>query len=138
MSTDGLASRISAEHRALDECLGRLISAAWSGNTADARAAAEEFDGKLRRHTREEEDVLLPPPSGHGLAPAEGESEGERLTRELRVEHVQLRELSGILTRRLSTGSVSDEVRGLVSNLARRWDAHTQREERELLSQIEN
>ncbi len=138
MNRDELASRIPAEHRALDDRLGHVISAAWSGEGAQARAAAEEFDRELRRHTQEEEDVLLPPASGHGLAPAEGETERERLTRELRIEHVQLRELSGILVRRLSEGAASGEARGIVSNLARRWDAHTQREERELLSQIEN
>ncbi len=133
MSTAELASRITSEHRALDDRLGRVISAIWAGDAGEARAAAEEFDRELRRHTREEEELLLPDPSGHRLAPAAGESGRERLVRELRLEHVQVRELSGILVRRLSETVNFDEVRGLVSNLARRWDGHTRREEQELL-----
>src|SRR5512143_1230675 len=70
-------------HRRLDELLGRFLAA------AEARALAP---------AREEEE-LLPRAAGRGLAPAEDETAAERLGRELRLEHVQIRELSGVLRR---------------------------------------
>lgn len=134
MTAGELASRLRSEHRALDELFGRFLSAAWNNDAPAARAAIEAFDRELRRHTRDEEESLLIPPSGHKLAAPERESGAERLSRELRLEHVQVRELSGMVVRRLSEDAALDEVRALAGSLARRWDAHTTREEKELLS----
>lgn len=138
MSAGALASRLVAEHRALDELFGRFLSALWSENAAGAGAAIEEFDRELRRHTREEEESVLLTPAGHKLAPADEESERQRVSRELRLEHVQLRELSGMVIRRVSEEAPAGEIRALAASLARRWDAHTRREEAELLRKIES
>ena len=118
-------------HRRLDELLGRFLAAAEARALAPAREAMAAFDEELRRHTALEEEELLPRPAGHGLAPAEGESAAERLGRELRLEHVQIRELSGVM-RRLAASDDVEGARRLFGNLARRWDAHTAKEEREL------
>jgi len=118
-------------HRELDRLLGRFFSAAAAGAVAPAREAIVAFDEELRRHTALEEEEVLPRAAGHRLAPAEEESPGERLGRELRLEHVQIRELSGVM-RRLAESHDVEGARRLFGNLARRWDAHTAKEEREL------
>lgn len=129
---DDLASRFCAEHRELDELFGRFLQAAFTGQREAASHAIAAFDGRLRRHTETEEATVLARPSGK-LVPSEAETRADRLARELAVEHVQVRELSGILVRRLSEDAPIEEVRALAGNLARRWDAHTRREEGELL-----
>ena len=125
----GEAFDLIAEHRELDAKLGRFLAAAGAGELAAARAAMTEFDDSLRRHTAEEEERLFPPrPEGKLLAPDE-ESADARLFRELRLEHVQIRELSGLMRRLLEESGDVDAARRLFPNLARRWDAHTQKEE---------
>ena len=57
--------------------------------------------------------------------------EPERLGRELRLEHVQIRELSAMMRRLLEQDDLAGAER-LAANLARRWDAHTAREEKSL------
>jgi hemerythrin HHE cation binding domain-containing protein len=95
-----------------------------------------EFDDELRRHTAFEEEEMFPPaaagklPGGKLSAPAD-ESASDRLFRELRIEHVQIRELSGIMVRHLAPGGDPRAAHALAASLARRWDAHTEREERE-------
>jgi hypothetical protein len=91
------------------------------------------FDDALRQHTADEEERILPPVAvpGHKLLPGEDESEADRLGRELRLEHVQIRELSAMMRRLLEQDDLAGAER-LAANLARRWDAHTAREEREL------
>ena len=90
-----------------------------------------EFDDELRRHTAfEEEEVFPPAPAGKLVAPPD-ESASDRFFRELRIEHVQIRELSGMMLRHLAPGGDSRAARALAGSLARRWDAHTAREERE-------
>jgi hypothetical protein len=94
-----------------------------------------EFDDTLRRHTAEEEERLYPPPPARKLVGPDAEvdeSAEARLSRELRLEHVQIRELSGMMRRLVEESGDLDGARRLFGNLARRWDAHTEREEREL------
>lgn len=124
---------LADEHRSLDELFGRFLAAATNGDAAEAARAIGGFDDALRRHTALEEERLLGPAPGR-LAAAEGESAAARLHRELRLEHVQVRELSAMIRRLVGErGDLSGALR-LAGNLARRWDAHTQREERELFS----
>lgn len=123
---------LTREHRRLDELFGRFLAAAAHGDAGEARRAIEAFDAELRRHTEFEEDRLLPEPSGHKLAPPRVESGEERLSRELRLEHVQIREVSAMILRQLAEKADLGAARALAGNLARRWDAHTEREEREL------
>lgn len=126
-------NRWIGEHRALDDLLGRFLAAASAGETAAAREAIGAFDEALRRHTAAEEEEVFHRQSGEKLVPKEEEGDRERLLRELSLEHVQIRELAGILVRLWADPAVS-QGKGLVGNLLSRWDAHTAREERELHS----
>jgi hypothetical protein len=123
--------RLTTEHRRLDDLLGQLLAAMSAGDAAAAGAASRAFDETLRSHTRTEEEEIFPPVPQQRLAPSLGEDSSRRLYRELRLEHVQIRELSGMIRRILSEGVRLDEIPGIAANLARRWDAHTTREERE-------
>jgi hypothetical protein len=127
------AAAVAREHRALDQLLGRFFGAAHAGELADAREAMRNFDEELRRHTAFEEERVLPaaPPGSRKLLPGEEESDRDRLARELRLEHVQIRELSAMMLRHLEQDEPEGAVR-LAANLARRWDAHTAREEESL------
>ena len=68
--------------------------------------------------------------------PAEGgdidETPAETLFRELRLEHTQIRELSGMMRRLVEQAGDLAGARRLFGNFARRWDAHTEKEERAL------
>ena len=52
--------------------------------------------------------------------------------RELLLEHVQIREVSGMMRRLLEEKRDPAAARALCGNLASRWEAHTAREEREV------
>jgi len=113
--------------------MGRVLAAASAdGGDAAARAAVVELDDALRRHTAEEEETLIPAPASERLAPTVGETERQRLGRELRLEHVQIREIVGMMRRLVEERGDVAGVRGLFGGLARRWDAHVEREVREL------
>lgn len=127
---------IEKAHRDLDELLGRLLQALSAGESPRAGDAARRFDDELRRHTEAEEDLLFPRRAGRKLLAEPGETEIEGLCRELRIEHVQLRELSGMIARLAAVESDLAGALHLVGNLARRWDAHTTREERELAGRL--
>jgi len=131
---------LSSEHRALDGILGRFLAAAGSGALDAAREAIVEFDDALRRHAAHEEGHLFPPAPARKLVPpledtATGESASERLSRELRLEHVQIRELSGMMRRLVEDSGDLAGAQRLFGNLARRWDAHTEKEERAFASE---
>ena len=129
----GLRNALTEEHRLLDALFGRFLAAGSGGDAASAAAAIQAFDEALRRHTGIEEQSLLTSVSAKRTAHAD-ETPRERLARELRLEHVQVRELSGMIRRLLEErGDLAGALR-LAGNLARRWDAHTEREERELFS----
>jgi hemerythrin HHE cation binding domain-containing protein len=129
---ESLAETLTREHRRLDELFGRFLAAAMAGAIVESLAGIEEFDRELRRHTALEEERLLGESAGHRLAPPDVEGDEERLSRELRLEHVQIREVSAMILRQLSERGDVASARALAGNLARRWDAHTSREEREL------
>jgi hypothetical protein len=131
MSDEPLADFLRREHGRLDELLGRFFGAAHAGALEAAREALGAFDDDLRRHTAHEEERILPPVSGRKLLPGEEESPRERLGRELRLEHVQIRELSAMMLRLLEQDDLQGAER-LAASLARRWDAHTAREEKAL------
>ena len=118
-----------AEHRRLDDLFGRFLAA---GNAEEAAEAIRVFDDALRRHTALEDEHLFSVGRGDKLAPKEDETAREQLFRELALEHVQIRELSGMMTRLLGEKGDLAGARALAGNLARRWDAHTAREEEAL------
>jgi hypothetical protein len=123
---------LTREHRRLDDLFGRFLGAAQAGDAVSAREAIRVFDEELRFHTAAEEESVLALPAGHKLAPPEAERAAQRLHRELRLEHVQVRELSAMIRHLLEEKGDLEGARRLAPNLARRWDAHTSREEREL------
>jgi hypothetical protein len=127
--TPTVADLLARDHRRLDDLFGRFLA---SADRETAGRAIADFDEALRLHTALEEEHVFPAaPEGKLVAQA-GESERDRLFRELRLEHVQIRELSGMIVRQLGEkGGDPAAARGLAASLARRWDAHTEREERE-------
>jgi hypothetical protein len=120
------AAVLEKDHRRLDELFGRFLA---SPDRESALRAIGEFDAALRAHTRLEEERVFPGPPERKLTARPDEPERERLFRELRLEHVQIRELSGMIVRQLGPGGDPRGVPGLAASLARRWDAHTSREE---------
>ena len=122
---------LERDHRRLDGLFGRFLAAAAADEAAFAVQAITEFDAALRRHTELEEEHLYPESPGGKLAPTADEGDRERLVRELLLEHVQIREISGMMARLLVEKNDLAGARSLAGNLARRWDAHTEREERD-------
>ena len=135
-----LGALLERDHRRLDDLFGRFLAAAGAGEAGFAAQAIREFDDALRRHTRLEEDHLFPESPGEKLAPPADGEEGERgrLFRELRLEHVQIREVSGMIARLLGEKNDLAGARALAGNLARRWDAHTVREERDAFPTLDD
>jgi hypothetical protein len=136
MAPESIAQRLSREHRVLDDLFGRFLAASAAGDSAQALRAISDFDDAVRRHMSEEESSILPAPAGHKLAPPQAETAAERLHRELRLEHVQVREVSAMIRRLLDEKNDLEGARRLAPNLARRWSAHTAREERELFGKL--
>jgi len=126
-----LATSLEAEHRELDQLLGRFLAATTAGDVEAAGAALKEFDEILRSHTRREEERLYGKPVGRKLVPSQDEA-AETPWRELLLEHVQIREVSGMMRRLLEEKRDPAAARALCGNLASRWEAHTAREEREV------
>jgi hypothetical protein len=127
---------LERDHRRLDGLFGRFLAAAGAGEAAFAARAIHVFDAALRRHTELEEEHLYPESPGGKLAPTADEGDRERLFRELRLEHVQIREVSGMMARLLVERNDLTGARALAGNLARRWDAHTEREERDAFPRL--
>ena len=129
------ADFFAREHAHIEMLMGRVLASAsvsTSGDAVAARAAVAELDDALRRHTADEEETLIPAPASGRLVPSAGETDRERLGRELRLEHVQIREIVGMMRRLVEEKDDVAGVRGLFGGLARRWDAHVEREVREL------
>jgi hypothetical protein len=124
-----VADLLAREHRRLDDLFGRFLA---SADRETAERSIRDFDEALRLHTALEEEHVFPAAPEGKLVARAGESERDRLFRELRIEHVQIRELSGMIVRQLGAkGGDPAAARGLAASLARRWDAHTEREERD-------
>ncbi len=85
--------------------------------------ALRDFEGALRRWTEAEERVLLPALARVGVA-------GRDPQRELRLEYVQLRELTRYLREQVSNSGAIGDILGLVENLDRRLAAHEAEMER--------
>jgi hypothetical protein len=127
-----LFEELLREHRELDELFGRFLAAVHAEDVEGAAAAIAAFDDRLRRHTAREEETVFLAVAGEKLMEREAEDEPARRFRQLRLEHVQVREVAGMIRRLLSEKADLEGARRLASNLARRWDAHTAREEREV------
>jgi Hemerythrin HHE cation binding domain len=124
---------IRRDHRDLDELFGRFLQAAAAGSLSAAVEAIATFDDALRFHARMEES-LFPKARAGKLVATPGEAAADVLFRELRLEHVQIKELSGMIRRVLGESADLAGARVLAASLANRWDTHTAREEREWLT----
>lgn len=125
---------LTQEHRRLDDLFGHFLA---SPDRESATRAIRKFDEALRRHTEQEEVDVFPAAAGGKLVARADESDRDRIFRELRLEHVQIRELSGMIVRQIDEAGDVRAARGLAANLARRWEAHTEREEREAIAFLE-
>jgi hypothetical protein len=85
--------------------------------------ALRDFEGELRRWTEAEERVLLPALARVGVP-------GRDPQRELRLEYVQVRELTRYLLEQVSKSGAIGDILGLVENLDRRLAAHEAEMER--------
>jgi hypothetical protein len=132
MSLEPAAAFFAREHAALEVRMGRLLAAASGGDADAARAAIVELDDTLRRHTADEEERIIPHAASEKLAPSPDETPRERLGRELRLEHVQIREVVGMMRRLIVERGDLAGAKALFGGLARRWDAHVEKEVREL------
>lgn len=81
------------------------------------RVALTDFNGALRRWTEAQERALLPALSRVSIA-------GRDAQREVRLEYVQLRELTRFLLSQLIERRPLADVLGLVDNLERRLASH--------------
>lgn len=121
------------EHRDIDALLGEFLQSASSGALATAVDAIARFDDAVRVHVYSEEGFY--PPRAGKLVALEGETDADRLFRELRLEFVQIKELSGIIRRVLGESADLAGALNLGGNLARRWEAHVKRSETEWLTE---
>ena|ERR1022692_2366449 len=124
---------LASEHRDIDALMGEFLQAASSKALAEAVDTIARFDDALRVHMSSEEELFPPAPAK--LAPNPGESEAESFFRELRLEHVQIRELSAMIRRVLGESADLAAAQNLAAGLAKRWEAHTAREEKAWLQE---
>ena len=87
------------------------------GELVACRVALADFHARLRRWTEAEEGALLPAVLRAGVA-------GRDPRRELRLEWMQLTELSRYLLAQVVEGAPASDLAGLMVNLDRRLTAH--------------
>ncbi len=85
--------------------------------------ALVDFEEQFRRWTETEEKTLVPALMRNGIP-------GRDPQRELRLEYVQIRELTRYLVRQLDEGIRAHDLAGFVENLDRRLRAHESEMER--------
>lgn len=86
-------------------------------NIAAAEVALADFEKHLRGWTEAEEQVLIPALERAQIA-------GRDVRRELRLEYVQIRELSRYLLQQIREGIRLSNLHGYAENLDRRLHAH--------------
>ena len=116
MPDDALALLRSA-HKALRSRFDDFRRALERRDEAALRLGLAEFHERLTRWTDAEERFLLP-------ALARAELAGRDPRRELRLEHVQLRELTRQVRLQIESRAPIADTLGYVENLSRRFDAH--------------
>jgi len=111
-----LESLLSAQ-RALRSRFDDFRHALEHDNRAAIEVALIDFDQHLRRWTEAEEEALLP-------ALTRAQIPGRNAQREIRLEYVQIRELTRYLVRQITEGIRPNDLAGFVDNLDRRLRAH--------------
>ena len=97
--------------------------AAQRQNATAAEVALDDFERQFTRWTEAEEQALIP-------ALERARIEGRDVRRELRLEYVQIRELTRFVLRQVRDGIRLDDLRGYVENLDRRLRSHESEKER--------
>ena len=86
-------------------------------NTTAAEVALDDFEKTFRRWSEAEEKALMP-------ALVRAEIQDRDVRRELRLEYVQIRELTRFLLQQIREGIRPTQLAGYVENLERRLSAH--------------
>jgi hypothetical protein len=118
----GQASLLAAQ-RALRSRFDDFKQAFQRANTTAMGVGLRDFEASLVRWTEAEEKALVPAVVRAGIA-------GRDPQRELRLEYVQIRELTRFLVRQIEEGIPFGELAGYVENLDRRLHAHESEMER--------
>jgi hypothetical protein len=116
MDLHSIDSLVSAQ-RALRSRFDDFRQALHRKDRTALEIALLDFDGQLRRWTEAEEASLVPALERTGVP-------GRDPRRELRLEFVQLRELTGFIVRQITDGIRATDLTGYVENLDRRLRAH--------------
>jgi hypothetical protein len=132
---EDLAAFFAREHGWIEGFMGALLGAVSSDVEEAARSAVADLDDAIRRHTADEEERIIPAAASGKLVATADETDRERLARELRLEHVQIREVVGMMRRLIEERGDLAGAKALFGGLARRWDAHVEKEVRELTAQ---
>lgn len=103
--------------RALRSRFDEFRLAARRENTTAAEIALDDFEKTFRRWTEAEELALMP-------ALLRAQIPGRDVKRELRLEYVQIRELTRYLVQQIREGIRLMDLTGYVENLDRRLSAH--------------
>lgn len=103
--------------RALRDRFDDFAAALRRNDKTALDVALVDFEQNLRRWTEAEEKALIP-------AVSRAEIPGRDPRRELRLEYVQIRELTNFIARGRETKAQPSELRGYVENLDRRLGAH--------------
>ncbi len=112
-----------AVQRSLRSRFDEFRLAAQRQNATAAGVALDDFESRFTRWTEAEEQALFP-------ALERAAIEGRDVRRELRLEYVQIRELTRFVLRQVREGIRLDDLRGYVENLDRRLRAHETEMER--------
>jgi hypothetical protein len=114
--TSGLDSLLSAQ-RALRSRFDDFQRALRNENRAAMEVAINDFERHLRAWTEAEEKALVP-------ALVRANIPGRDVRRELRLEYVQIRELTRYVALQISEHAPPINIAGFVENLDRRLHAH--------------
>ncbi|HEX3582399.1 MAG TPA: hypothetical protein VH087_11605 [Thermoanaerobaculia bacterium] len=113
-----LETLLAAQH-ALRDRFQDFFRAMQRENALAAGVALDDYERHLRRWTEAEEQALIPALERAALP-------GRNVRYELRLEYVQLRELTRFLLQQLQEGIRPSHLLGYTQNLARRLQAHEQ------------
>ena len=116
MSEDALATLL-APQRALRSRFDDFRRALERRDRAAYELALRDFEGAFRGWSQTEEGVLLP-------VLARASVPGRDPRRELRLEYVQIRELTRYVLDQVSSNGALGDILGMVENLDRRLGAH--------------
>jgi hypothetical protein len=86
-------------------------------NRTAAEIALDDFERTFRQWTEAEETALMP-------ALVRAEIPGRDVRRELRLEYVQIRELTRFVLQQIREGIRTSDLGGYIENLERRLSAH--------------